>query len=88
MTDHADSAFDSLTKLVQVIGRDRNLFEWFRQLDQMSADERRNQIFRISDQMTAAEKDPDIVKAFRLLADPRMFDAARLALQDSGYIAS
>jgi len=86
MAPDADSVADSLTTLVQVIGRDRNLSQWFRRLDQMSAIERRNQVFKISEQMTNDGKDRDAVDAFRLLADTRIFDATRLALRECGYI--
>jgi hypothetical protein len=78
----AESALDNLTRMVQVIGRDRELRQWFSALTEQSAVERRNEIFMTSEKMRAEGKDTELVASFRLLADSRVFDAARLALQE------
>jgi len=82
MTLDTESALDNLARMVQVIGRDQRLRQWFSALTQQSAVERRNEIFMTSERMRAEGKDTDLVASFRLLADSRVFDAARLALQE------
>jgi len=82
MTLNTESALDILTRMVQVIGRDRKLRQWFSALTQQSAVDRRNEIFMTSEKMRAEGKDADLAASFRLLADSRVFDAARLALQE------
>jgi hypothetical protein len=82
MTLDTESALDNLARMVQVIGRDQGLRQWFSALTQKSAVERRNEIFMTSERMRAEGKDTDLVASFRLLADSRVFDAARLALQE------
>jgi hypothetical protein len=82
MTLDTESALNNLARMVQVIGRDQRLRQWFSALTQQSAVERRNEIFMTSERMRAEGKDTDLVASFRLLADSRVFDAARLALQE------
>ena len=82
MTLDTESALDNLARMVQVIGRDQGLRQWFSALTQKSAVERRNEIFMTSERMRAEGKDMALVASFRLLADSRVFDAARLALQE------
>ena len=82
MTLDTESALNNLARMVQVIGRDQRLRQWFSALTQQSAVERRNEIFMTSERMRAEGKDTDLVESFRLLADSRVFDAARLALQE------
>jgi len=82
MALNTDTALDNLTRMVQVIGRDQKLRQWFSALTQQSAVERRNEIFAASERMRAEGKDMDLVASFRLLADSKVFDAARLALQE------
>jgi len=81
MTLDTESALNNLARMVQVIGRDQRLRQWFSALTQQSAVERRNEIFMTSERMRAEGKDTDLVESFRLLADSRVFDAARLALK-------
>jgi len=82
MTLDTESALNNLARMVQVIRRDQRLRQWFSALTQQSAVERRNEIFMTSERMRAEGKDTDLVASFRLLADSRVFDAARLALQE------
>lgn len=81
---NTDSAFDNLVRMVQVIGRDRELRCWFAALTTKSTAERCIDIYTTSERMRAEGKDADLVRCFRLLADPRVFEAASLALQDDG----
>ena len=82
MTPNADTALEILTRMVQVIGPDKQLRGWFAALSQKSALERRNEIYLRSEQMRADGKDEDLVVSFRLLTDSRVFEAAKLALKD------
>ena len=76
-----DSALENLTLMVQVFGRDQQLRQWFSLLAAKPTVERRTEIYSMSERMRAEGKDEDLVASFRLLADTRVFDAARLALQ-------
>ena len=40
----------------------------------------------LAEQMAAECKDHDLVAAFRLFADPRIFEAGMIALRDGGYV--
>ena len=82
MALNTDSALDNLARLVRVIGPDQQLRQWFSALGQKPEVERRNAIYSMSEQMRADGKDEDLVVSFRLLADARVFEAARLALQE------
>ena len=82
MSTSVDTALDNLTRIVQVVRRDRKLRRWFDSLSQMSALERSKAIFAMSEQMVAESEDADLVAAFRLLADARVFEAACEALFD------
>jgi len=73
-------ALEILALLVEIIGSDSKLREWFDQLTARSAVERRNAIYALSEKMKSTGKEPDAIVAFRLMADPRVFSAARLAL--------
>ena len=82
MALNVDSALANLTRMVRVIGPDPRLREWLLAPDQKSAVERHNAIYSMSERMRADGKDEDLVATFRLLADARVFDAARLALEE------
>ncbi len=86
MKSNADSVIESLTRFVQVIGRDDALRQRFSQMTQMSAVQRANQIHIMAEQMTAERRDPELVAVFRLFADARVFEAAKLAMRQCGYI--
>ena len=76
-----DAALDNLTRMVQVIARERRLRQWFSALTQRSSVERRNEILSMTEQMRIEGEDADLVATFRLLSDSRVFDAACLALR-------
>ena len=75
-----DFAIDSLVRLVEVIGSDRELRAWFARLEDLSAVQRRNAIFTMSEQLQSHAGNSQAIVTFRLLADPRVFSAAWLAL--------
>jgi hypothetical protein len=81
MAINPDSVLDNLTRLVQVIGPDQQLRQWFSALAKKSAVERRNEIYLACERMQAAGQDADLVVSLRLLADARVFTATALALQ-------
>jgi hypothetical protein len=82
----ADSALDSLARFVSVIGSDRVLRRRFCRLATLSPIQRSNEVHIMAEQMAAEHKDHDLVAAFRLFADPRIFEAGMVALRDGGYI--
>lgn len=80
MALNPDSALDNLTRMVQVIEGDRELYDWFCTLAHKSTVTRRNKIYAMVERMRAERTDADLVASFRLLADSRVFDAACEAL--------
>lgn len=86
MALNPDSAFDNLTRIVQVIGGDQKLREWFFGLARLSAVRRRNEIYGVVERMTAEGQDVDLTVSFQMLADSRVFEAACVALGKSGGI--
>ncbi|HMD54459.1 MAG TPA: hypothetical protein VKJ65_07925 [Phycisphaerae bacterium] len=81
-----DAALDSLTRIVQVVRDDQKLRRWFHALIRKSAVDRRNEIYFMSQRLAIQNGDADLVASFSLLADPRIFDAARLALSERELI--
>ena len=75
-----DSAFDSLARMVQVIGADQNLRAWFGKLACTSPVGRRDEIYVMIQRMSAEGQNADLVASFELLADSRVFEAACTAL--------
>ena len=86
MKPDADSALESLARFVQVIGSDSVLRLWFNRLATLSPIQRSKEIHIMAGQMTAERKDQDLVAAFQLFADPRVFEAGMVALREDGYI--
>jgi hypothetical protein len=80
MEINSDTVLDNLARMVQVIQNDRRLQTWFFQLAHKSAVERRNEIYSAVERMRAEGKDADLAASFHLLADARVFEAARLAV--------
>ena len=78
----AESALDHLARMVQMIARDKDLKQWFSGLAQKPEPERCYEIYSRSEAIRAAGEDDDLIRAFRLLTDSRVFEAACLALQD------
>lgn len=77
-----NTPFDNLTRMVQTIGSDEKLRSWFSALQQKSTIARRNDIYAMLDRLRADGLDADLVSAFRLLADSRVFEAACVALEE------
>jgi hypothetical protein len=86
MKPDADSALDSLARLVQVIGSDSVLRQRFCRLATLSPIQRSNEIHLMAEQMAADRKDQDLIVAFRLFADPRVFEAGMVALREGDYV--
>jgi hypothetical protein len=84
MNPEADTVLENLARLVQVIGRDKVLRERFGELARLSPTQRANEIHILAEQMAAEGKDPELVKVFRLFADPRVFRAGVDALRECG----
>ena len=76
-----ESALDRLSTIVQVIRSDRALASWFSGLTRLSAVDRRNAIFGMSEKMRAQGQDPSMVACFQLLSEIEVFEAAHLALE-------
>ncbi len=77
---------DSLARFVQVIGSDSVLRQRFCRLATLSPTQRSNEILLMAEQMAADRKDQDLVVAFRLFADSRVFEAGMVALREGGYV--
>lgn len=80
MAFNQDMALNNLARMVQVIRHDRQLREWFYGMAHKSIVERRNEVYAMVEQLSAEGKDADLVVPFQLLADPRVFEAAWVAL--------
>ncbi len=76
-----ESILDSLTNLVRVIGEDGALRRWFDGLAKLPWWKRRNAILEMGEQFKSSGEDATFVTSVKLLADPRVFDAARRALR-------
>jgi hypothetical protein len=61
------------------------LRERFCEIATMTPAGRFNQIHVMTDRMAAAGEDANLTACFRLLADKRVFEAAKAALRDLGY---
>lgn len=85
MTNDPDEALETLMRLVQVVGREQELRDWFCNLARQTAVERRNGIYAMAERMRTQGADAELCAAFRALADTRVFDATQLALQECGY---
>ncbi|GEM_PF-2101205 len=76
-----DETFDALTRMVRVLGDDTELSEWFVGLGLLSSVDRRNEVFRMHEDLLS--QDPaasdDVVAPLKLLADDRVFAAAQQA---------
>lgn len=81
-----NAALDTLTRCVQVIGRDPSLRQRFCELAALPPTERALEIHNLAEQMVAEHKDPDLVAVFRLFADERVFEAGMTALRECGYL--
>jgi hypothetical protein len=86
MKTDTDSAFEGLARLVQVIGNDTAIRQRFCRLASLTPVQRSNEIHIMAEQMAAEGKDPELVALFRLFADARIFEAAMVAMRESGYL--
>jgi hypothetical protein len=86
MVANDNSALDALAILVQAIGRDKKLLQWFDGLAEKALVERRNEIYAMTDQMTKDRKDTNLIYSLGLLANPETFNAVRKTLHEHGYI--
>ncbi len=75
-----DSALDNLARIIQVIEDDPKLHDWFCQLARLAPVERRNEIYRMVHHMRSESRDADLLSSFQMLADDRVFAAARESL--------
>jgi hypothetical protein len=80
-------AIDSLAILVQAVGRDKKLLQWFGALAQKTLVEKCNEIYAMADEMTKDRKDDNLICSLRLLAKPEIFYAVRKTLHEHGYIS-
>lgn len=78
MDTNSETVLENLARMVRVIQNDRMLQTWFFQLAHKSAVERRNEIYSAVERMRVEGKDPDLTASFHLLADDRVYEAARL----------
>ena len=80
MKAKTQEVMDGLAELVLMIKGDRALDQWFRILTRRSVAERTIAIYQASQRLAAAGADAIFLASLKLLADPRVFDAAKLAL--------
>jgi hypothetical protein len=74
-----NSFLENLTSLTLAIGERQDLRDLFDQLAQSPADQRAELIHIMSERIAAADR--TLAAAFKSLADPRVFEATGLALQ-------
>jgi hypothetical protein len=86
MSPNHDSTLDSLALLVQAIGRDWKLRQWFLELTQKTVLERSREISTTTNQMAAQHEDAQLVASLNLLGDPTLFDAVQQTLREHGRI--
>ena len=80
MINH-DSLIENLTSLTLAIGERAELRKWFHELAQKPAHQRTGAILAMSERIATEGKDAALASSFKLLADSRVFDAARMALE-------
>jgi hypothetical protein len=84
MKTETQAVIDGLADVVLMIKSDRWLGQWFHILARRSVAERTIAIYKASQRLALAGADALFLASLKLLADPRVFDAARLALGDCG----
>ena len=82
MSINSDSAYEILTTLARAIAEDKKLRLWFHSLSQKSVVERRNEIFQMEVEIADKYKDTDLASALHLLTDARVFEAAKVAVNE------
>jgi hypothetical protein len=83
MAINVATVIDGLTNLTWAISKDRKLRQWFDGLAKKSVWDRRNAVYAMCEKIASEGMGPDLVAAFRLLANPKVFDAACNALYES-----
>lgn len=73
---------EELIVLVQVVGEDSTLREWFEGLEAMTDESRVAELRRLAAAMEVGGEEAPLVDAVRLLAHPRIFRGARAALAE------
>ncbi len=86
MDADANRTNETLSRFVQLIGRDPALLQRFCQMAQMSPVRRANAVHVLAEQMAAAGKDPRLIAAFRLFGNEKVFEAAIASLRECGYL--
>ncbi|MEI7733092.1 MAG: hypothetical protein WCO56_26205 [Verrucomicrobiota bacterium] len=86
MPEGDDKALERLSQLVQAIGKDPELRQWFVALCSEQSAARRREISRMSQQMQSQQVVPEVIASFNLLADEQIFNAVRVALWECCYI--
>ena len=71
---------DGLTSLVLTIQEDRELGRWFRTLIGRPVATRAFAIFQVAQRLAQSGVNQDFLSSFRMLADPRVFETARMLL--------
>ena len=78
--EELDRLLDGLARMTEAIRTDETLTRMLLSLADKGTEERRGIIALMSERMLAEHNDPDLVASFRLLADPRVFEPALLAV--------
>jgi hypothetical protein len=75
--------YDALTDMVLALHDDPALSEWFEKLAGLSSVQRRNEVYRMRLQLLDSDPEApeDVVVPMLLLADDRIFQAARQAFR-------
>ena len=77
-----ESMIDGLTNVIRAIGEDGKLRRWFDSLARKPLVQRRNAILAMGERFKSEGEDTAFVTSVKLLADPRVFDAANHAIHD------
>lgn len=87
MSEHlgSEETYEALTRLVRVLSGDPALLEWFEGLAKMASIARRNEVFRMHQELLGGgqEVSEDVVVPLKLLADDRVFEAAVHAINEA-----
>jgi len=74
---------EELVRFLQVLVDDADLRAWFVALEQLPDAARHVEFVRIAGEMRAAGEHPDLIHATALLAQPGVYRAMRLTLDDA-----
>ena len=82
MSLNHNSLLENLTSLTLAIGERKDLRDLFDQLAQAPHDQRAELIRAMSERIAGDTGDSALAASFKCLADPRIFEATRLALEE------